>query len=298
VLLAFALFAFIRFIYGIISFVYIYFLRPGKDLKKYGKWAIVTGCTDGIGAAVAEELSAKGFSMVLISRTQSKLEEQAKLLATKYKVETKILALDFSTEDLSVFEGVKKLITGLDVGILVNNVGMSYDHAEFYHMLAQDKIEKIIRINVFGTTHMTYLTLPGMIERKRGAIINISSASGSLGEPMYAVYSATKGFVNNFSKALHYEYRSQGVFVQSQVPAFVTTKLSKLRSTNFFIISPKTYAKSLLRQIGYEPMVFTYWTHSLQIEGALSLVPEWLVGNYLLSRGKDIRQRAYKKKQQ
>jgi len=292
-----ALFSFLRFAYTILNFIYVYFLRPGRDLKKYGKWAIVTGCTDGIGAAVAEELAAKGLSLVLISRTQAKLEEQAKTLGSKYKIETKILALDFSAEDLQMFEKVKQLIQGLDIGILINNVGMSYDHAEYFHLLEKERIEKIIRINIFGTTHMTYLVLPGMLDRKRGAIVNVSSASGFVSEPMYAVYSGTKAFINHFSKALHYEYKSQGVSVQSQVPAFVTTKLSKLRSTNLFIISPKAYAKSLLAKIGYEPIIFSYWTHSLQIEGALSLpIPDWIVFPFLLSRGKDIRRRAYAKK--
>jgi len=295
--LALALFSFIRLTYKILNFVYVFFLRPGKDLKKYGKWAIITGCTDGIGAAIAEELAAKGLSLVLISRTQAKLEEQAKSLSSKYKIETKILTLDFSSEDLAIFDTAQKLIQGLDIGILINNVGMSYDHAEYFHLLEKDRIEKIIRINIFSTTHMTYLVLPGMLERKRGAIVNVSSASGFVSEPMYAVYSGTKAFINHFSKALHYEYKSQGVSVQSQVPAFVTTKLSKLRSTNFFIISPKVYAKALLSKIGYEPIIFSYWTHSLQIDGVLSLpIPDWIFFPFLLSRGKDIRRRAYAKK--
>jgi 17beta-estradiol 17-dehydrogenase / very-long-chain 3-oxoacyl-CoA reductase len=279
--------------------VYVHFIRPGKDLKKYGKWAIITGCTDGIGAAVAEELAAKGISLILISRTEAKLKEQATNLASKYKIETQILPLDFSSADVRIFDKVKDLVKGLDIGILVNNVGASYDHAEYFHLLDKEKIEAIIRINIFSVTHMTYHVLPGMLERKRGAIINVSSASGFVSEPMYAVYSGSKAFVNHFSKALHYEYNSQGVSVQSQVPAFVTTKLSKLRSTNFFIINPKTYAKALLAKIGYEPVIFSYWTHSLQIEGALSLpIPDWITFPFLLSRGKDIRRRAYAKKKQ
>jgi len=167
----------------------------------------------------------------------------------------------------------------------------------FFIFLKRKKIEKLIRINIFGTTHMTYLVLPGMLERKRGSIVNISSASGFVSEPLYAVYSASKSFVNSFSKALHYEYKSQGVHVQCQVPAFVATKLSKLRSTSFFICSPKSYAKSLITKIGYEPVIFSYWTHALQIQGVLSLpIPDWVFFTFLLSRAKDIRKRAYSKK--
>jgi 17beta-estradiol 17-dehydrogenase / very-long-chain 3-oxoacyl-CoA reductase len=296
-LLVVALLWFLRWVFGVLNFVFVYFLRPGKDLKKFGKWAIVTGSTDGIGKAIADELAAKGISLVLISRTKSKLEDQAKELSSKFSIETKIHAMDFSSGDLSMFDRVKEVVQGLDVGLLVNNVGMSYDHAEYFHLVDKQKIENLVRINIFGTTHMTYVVLPGMLERKRGAIVNISSASGFVSEPMYAVYSATKAFVNTFSQALHYEYKSQGVHVQCQVPAFVTTKLSKLRSTSFFICSPKAYAKSLIAKIGYEPIIFSYWTHSLQIDGALSLpIPDWIRASFLLSRGKDIRRRAYAKK--
>jgi len=297
ILIAFSLLYFIKVSFSLIRFFYVYFLRPRKNLKNFGKWAIVTGCTDGIGKAIAEELASKGHPLILISRTQSKLEEQEKELKEKYKIETKIHALDFSTQNLSVFDGVNDIIKDLDIGILINNVGQSYEHAEYYHLVDKQKIENIIRINIFGTTHMTYLVLPGMVKRKRGAIINISSASGSLSEPLYAVYSASKAFVNNFSKALHYEYQSQGIHVQAQVPALVTTKLSKVRSTSFFICSPKSYAKSLISSIGYDSIFYSYWTHSLQIEGLLSLgIPDWIQFPLLLSRGKEIRKKAYAKK--
>jgi len=296
-LLFLALFSLVRFGFTLLNFIFVYFLRPGKDLKKFGKWAIVTGCTDGIGKAVAEELAAKGISLVLISRTQSKLDEQAKELNSKFKIETKVYAMDFSSQDLSMFDRVKEFIKDLDIGILINNVGMSYDHAEYFNQLEKEKIENLIRINIFGTTHMTYVVLPGMLERKRGAVVNVSSASSLVSEPMYAVYSASKAFVNSFSKALHHEYKGQGVHVQSQVPAFVTTKLSKLRSTSFFICSPKAYAKSLIAAIGYESLIFSYWTHALQFEVLAYLpVPEWLVLSTLLSRGIGIRKKAYQKK--
>jgi len=63
------------------------------------------------------------------------------------------------------------------------------------------------------------------------------------------------------------------------------------------VCSPKAYAKTLIASIGYEPIIFSYWTHSLQIEGLLNLpVPDWILFPLILSRGKDIRKRAYEKK--
>jgi 17beta-estradiol 17-dehydrogenase / very-long-chain 3-oxoacyl-CoA reductase len=66
------------------------------NLKKYGSWAVVTGCTDGIGKAYAESLAKKGLNIVLISRTLEKLQEQAKSIQEKYKVETKVISADFT----------------------------------------------------------------------------------------------------------------------------------------------------------------------------------------------------------
>jgi len=235
--------------------------------------------------------------LVLISRTQAKLTEQAKDIETKFKVQTKTVAIDFSSQTPNLLDPVKDLIKDLDIGILVNNVGMAYDHAEYLHKLDQDKINKLIHINITGTTMMTYLVLPGMVERKRGAIINVSSASSLISEPLYAVYTGSKAYINNFSEGLHHEYKRYGIHVQGQLPGLVTSKLSKIRYPSFFIPNPSSYAKSFVSKIGYEPISISYWTHALQLGIALSLPRTWL-SKYLLSRGLAIRDRALKKKEQ
>ena len=92
-----------------------FFLSSGSlNLKKYGSWAVVTGCTDGIGKAYAEALAKKGLNIVLISRTLEKLQEQAKFIEEKYKVETKVISADFTGNFLgdNVFlsTNIKKII--------------------------------------------------------------------------------------------------------------------------------------------------------------------------------------------
>jgi len=290
------LFVFCFFI-AILKKFYVFCLRPGRNLKKYGSWAIVTGCTDVIGKAIVEEFAKKGLNIVLISRNQQKLDDQAKELKAAFNILIKTVALDFTRSDPLMFDPVKAAIKDLDIGILVNNVGGSYDHAEYYLNLSKEKIEQLIRLNIYSTIEMTYIVLPGMVQRKRGAIINVSSASGLVNEPMYAVYSACKAFINTFSLALYYEYKGQGVHIQAQLPAFVTTKLSKLRTTSFFICSPKAYAKSFVRMIGYEPVILSYWTHYLQLK-PVTFLPDWIVGPQLLARGKSVRAKAYKKKEE
>lgn len=189
------------------------------------------------------------------------------------------------------------MVKDLEVGILVNNVGIAYDHAEYFHLLDAEKINKLIQVNVTATTMMTHIVLPSMVERKRGAIINVSSASSLVSEPLYAVYTGSKAYINNFSESLHYEYSKFGIHVQSQLPGLVVSKLSKVRSTSFFIPSPQSYATAFVNQIGYEPVNISFWTHAIQFGVALAL-PRQYLSNMLLSRGLDIRKRAYKKKEQ
>jgi len=283
------------FAYRIIRGVYIYFLRPAKNLRKYGEWAIVTGCTDGIGKAIAEQFARKGLNLILVSRSIEKLNEQQQEIESKFKVKAKVVQIDFAEDKPNLLEPVKIAIAGLDIGILVNNVGIAYDHAEYFHELDQAKINKLISVNVNATTNMTYLVLPGMVQRKRGAIINVSSASSIVSEPLYAVYSASKQYINTFSEALHHEYKRFGVHVQAQLPALVPSKLSKIRHASFFILSPTNYARAFVAAIGYGPIAISFWAHALQFVVILAL-PKTIVANALLSRGLDIRRRALKKK--
>merc|ERR1719450_829776 len=95
-----------------------------KDLKKYGSWAVVTGATDGIGKAIAKQLAKRGINIVLISRSSDKLTTVAEELVT-FNVQVKTITYDFS--DANNYGQIAEEIEDLDIGILVNNVGISYD---------------------------------------------------------------------------------------------------------------------------------------------------------------------------
>lgn len=179
---------------------YTMFLRPGKNLKKaYGSWAIVTGCTDGIGKAIAKELAKKKINVILVSRTQAKLEEFGKELESKYSVQTKSVAIDLSIppSDPVAAKGyaeIEKLVKQVDVGILVNNAGVSYPFAKFVHEIDEQLVNSIITVNIVAATKLTRVVIPEMLARKRGAIINIGSGAATVipSDPLYAVYAASK----------------------------------------------------------------------------------------------------------
>ena len=204
---------------------------PGDMPKRYGEWAIVTGASDGIGLAYAKELARKGMKVMLISRTEAKLQAAVETIKAKVpKAELAYLVCDFSKPSSEWFDRLKGELEAKgcsDVGVLVNNVGVSYPHAEYLHRLPHEKVDQLIAMNVEATTWMTQLVVgddkSGMAGRKRGAIINITSAAGvsQCGDPFYAVYSGTKAYVAWFSRSLAYELAFKKVHVQCQVPWFV-----------------------------------------------------------------------------
>jgi len=277
----------------VLSNVYIYFLRPGKNLKKYGKWAVVTGATDGIGYAYACELAKKGINIVLISRTQSKLDTSSEAISSKYNVETKTIAIDFSSFKDAEVEKVKSVLASLDVGILINNVGQSYRFPLYLMELSDADCQQLIDLNIQSVCKMTRVVLPGMVERKRGAIVNISSASGAFPCPLLSQYSASKSYVEKFGSGLDLEYRPKGVHVQTQMPLFVTTKLAKIRRASLTVPSPATYVKCGARFIGYESVCSPYWVHALMtyVIGLSTTVRDWQVTSSHLS----LRKRGLKK---
>ncbi|KAI4368461.1 hypothetical protein MLD38_017017 [Melastoma candidum] len=283
----------LKFSFLLLYWVYVNFLRPAKNLRKYGSWAVVTGCTDGIGKAFAFQFARKGLNLVLVGRNPGKLKEVSDSITAKFgKVEIRTVVVDFSGDLDSGVGKIREAIDGFDVGVLVNNVGVSYPYARFFHEVDEELLRNLIRVNVEGTTKVTQAVLPGMLKRKKGAIVNIGSGAAIVipSDPLYAVYAATKAYIDQFSRCLYVEYKKSGIDVQCQVPLYVATKMASIKRSSFFVPSADGYARAALRWIGYEPRCTPYWPHSL-LWGLARSLPESAIDSWRLGFCMGIRKR-------
>lgn len=274
-----------------------------------GKYAIVTGATDGIGRAYALALAKEGMSLILISRTEAKLVAMAAEIdnvkdahgkkpgqgKSPTRDKTRIIVCDYSNFDDTARKHVASQISDLDIGILVNNVGMSYRYPMYYHELTTSEVSSIIELNINSTVIMTHLVLPGMVQRKRGTILNISSGSALHSMPLLAEYGAAKMFIARFSQSLDVEYKSVGVRVQCQVPFYVATKLAKLRKS-MSVPTAREYVSMGMRSLGYGGnAVQPYWLHAIQGYIMAHCIPSFILDVGVKRMHDGIRQRGMKK---
>jgi 17beta-estradiol 17-dehydrogenase / very-long-chain 3-oxoacyl-CoA reductase len=263
-----------------IFYAHVFAKRLGHtvNLATYGKWAVITGSTDGIGKGYAKELARRGMNVFLISRSQNKLDDTAKEIrehSASNSVEVRTLAFDFSAPTIQAYDVIKQALNGLEVGVLVNNVGVSNDCPDYFDSYnGGEKFWKsMIDINCSSLVEMTYIVLPQMIKRQKGVVINVSSAAGFSPMPLLSLYSATKTFVRFFTHGLAGEFRDKGIVFQSVHPYYVATKMSKIKKASWFAPDPNYYAQSALNTVGIELETVGCLSHAIQ-HAILQLIPE------------------------
>ncbi|XP_028399634.1 very-long-chain 3-oxoacyl-CoA reductase-B-like [Dendronephthya gigantea] len=250
-------------------------LGGNLDFRRYGEWAVVTGSTDGIGKEYAKQLAAKGLNIILMSRSQEKLDAVASEIESEHKVKTKVIKIDFSGGH-EIYEPIAKELEGFEIGVLVNNVGFALPYPAFFHEVSVENIWRQINVNVMSTTMLTKLIIPSMVVRKKGIIINVASVAAIIPISLLGPYSGTKAFMDKLSESLQIEYGDKGIIVQSVLPCFVATKMSGIKTSGLFTPFPDSYVRSVLRKVGVSKQCHGYWPHDLQGFIA-SLVPVWLM---------------------
>jgi 17beta-estradiol 17-dehydrogenase / very-long-chain 3-oxoacyl-CoA reductase len=285
----------------ILDSIYKTFLRPARDLSKLGKYAVITGATDGIGKAYALALAKKKMSIVLISRTEAKLKEvKAEIDAKGYQgVDVKYVVCDYSQfHDKAVQGKVRAELDKLDIGVLINNVGVSYRYPMYFDELSDQEVTDLLTLNVESVVYMTRMVLPNMLSKRKGTIVNISSGSALYTLPLLAEYSGAKSFVEKFSRALNAEYKSKGITCQCQVPFYVATKLAKMRRS-VMVPSPDEYVACALKWVGYadNAVVSPFYLHAIQ-GYLMHKLPDSIVSSQIMSMHLAIRKKGKKKDEQ
>uniref|UniRef100_A0AC34F689 Steroid dehydrogenase n=1 Tax=Panagrolaimus sp. ES5 TaxID=591445 RepID=A0AC34F689_9BILA len=243
-----------RLFHTIYAIVYPYLLATPLDLHKLAggaKWAVVTGSTDGIGKEYAFQLARKGFNILLISRTQAKLDsvkEEIKKECKNAEVET--VAYNFTNANVDDYKKqIISVIEKKDVGILVNNVGLSYAVPNILHKIDIKENTDIAIVNMIPVSILTAAVLPQMVARHSGVIVNVSSGAAYIKCPEVATYSSSKAYINHFSSILRNEYANSGITIQTLCPAYVSTNMSKVK-VSLFALSTSAYVESAIRTIG------------------------------------------------
>ena len=175
------------------------------------KTALVTGASGGIGLELAKLFAKDGCDLVLVARSEKKLQNIKTAIEKFYDVNVRVFVQDLSAKDaaLNVYEYTKG--EGLFVEYLVNNAGFG-DHGEFAEADWQ-KQHEMINLNVTALTQMTYLYLKDMKEQGTGRILNLASAAAFGPGPYMSVYYATKAYVKSFSEAVYEEMKDLGITV-------------------------------------------------------------------------------------
>lgn len=184
--------------------------------------ALITGASSGIGAVFAEKLAARGHDVVLVARSQDKLEAIAEDLSRQHGVKTTVIVQDLIEPQAGakVLEQLEQ--QNLQVDVLVNNAGFGV-----YGELADGELSdylNMIQLNVMVLVDLTYRCLQGMKQRRSGSILNIASTAAFQPIPYFAVYAATKSFVLSFSESLWYECKPYDVKVIGVCPGPTETQ--------------------------------------------------------------------------
>lgn len=223
-----------------------------------GKWAIVTGCTDGIGLGIARELARNGINLILISRTPEKLT--ALQVELGKKVETEVVPINFENE--VDFSSALAHVKEHKPHILVNNVGVNGNKPISFMEHTESSIDRIIKVNITNTLRITqeYLSWDSH-PSDRKYVISTGSMLGWMPSPYQQIYAGTKAFLQMWSESTGPEVT--GYHFELLMTGLVCSKLSGARNPNLFTPSSDTYGKCCVNSFGTTSVTYPYFPHFL-----------------------------------
>lgn len=184
-------------------------------------YALITGASKGIGKAIAFELAAKGYHLLLVARSEDLLSQVKKEINSQHAVQVQYLSMDLSDADAAqqVFSWVSK--QDISLSILVNNAGYGLSGRFDSYPLAEHL--SMLQVNNTTLVQLTHFFLPQLKQQKSAHILNIASSAAYQAVPYLSLYAASKSFVLSFSRGLRYELRRNGINVTCICPGATDT---------------------------------------------------------------------------
>ena len=216
-------------------------------------YALVTGASSGIGYELAKVLAKDGKNLVIVARSQDKLEELKTEIENKYETSVRVLPKDLSNPNApqEIFSELEK--DGVNMDVLVNNAGYGV-----YGMFSETDLREelaMIQVNATSLIHLTKLFLKQMLENKSGWILNVASLCSFLSSPLESVYCASKSLVLHFSEALANELQGTGVTVTCLCPGLAKTEFHKrAHMENTKVAKRKMMDAAAVAEAGYKAL--------------------------------------------
>ncbi|XP_023229076.1 very-long-chain 3-oxoacyl-CoA reductase-like [Centruroides sculpturatus] len=250
-----------------------------KNLRGFGKWAVITGGSSGIGRSYSQQFANLGYDILLISNELDELKVASEEVRTHYGVETQVICVDFSKMD-EAYRIIKKKIDDKDVGVLVNNVGIRGNQPCYFLDESSSCLNAMANVNCLAAVMMTHLIIPQMLRKNKGIVINLCSVGALLPMAMGSIYSASKAFTDLFTRTLQTEYKETGIIIQGVSPFYVCTRMTQfsedLSKPSFIVPESEEYVRNAMRTLGAKHFTSGYWPHSI-MTGILYLLPVWFV---------------------
>ncbi len=208
--------------------------RPSHSHARFNisaETVLVTGASSGIGRALAKCFAADGCRLILLARKRQPLQALAEDLRQAHRTQSEILTADLADlhTPARIFQHLET--NGTKVDVLVNNAGFGA-YGPFSDLPLERQLA-MVQVNLTALTHLTGLFLPGMIERRRGGVLNVASTAGFQPGPLMAVYFATKAYVLSFSEAIAEELVGTGLTVTALCPGPTATNFAETAKGQF-----------------------------------------------------------------
>ena len=198
---------------------------------------LVTGASSGIGLELARCFAADGCRLILVARKGIALETLAAELRKAHKIQAQVFTADLAQPDTPNRLLGELQSAGIKVDVLVNNAGFGAQ-GKFAELPLERQLD-MVQVNITAVAHLTRLLLPGMIERRRGGLLNVASTAAFQPGPGMAVYYATKAFLLSFTEALAEELAGTGVTATALCPGPTTTNFGTAAGGRFKPVARK-----------------------------------------------------------